>query len=45
MESPLLPVTGKRKVSSISPDNSNRSPEEKRTKEEEFCEFNGVIEV
>ena len=45
MESPLLAVTGKRKVSSISPDNSNGSPEEKRTREEEFCEFNGVIEA
>ena len=36
MVSPSL--SGKRKVSSISPNSFKLSPEEKRTREEEFCE-------
>ena len=36
MDSPSL--SGKRKVSSISPNSIKFSPEEKRTREEEFCE-------
>ena len=43
MDSPSL--SGKRKVSSISPNSSKFSPEEKRTREEEFCEVSGNDEV
>ena len=43
MDSPSL--SGKRKVSSISPNSIKASPEEKRTREEGFCEFSENDEV
>ena len=43
MDSPSL--SGKRKVSSISPNSIKFSPEKKRTREEEFCEVSENDEV
>jgi len=43
MDSPSL--ASKRKVTSISPNSIESSPEKKRTREEEFCEVSGSDEV